>query len=258
MTEENKNNAKQQNETSYYNLKWKSVMLYYEYNSINIQTNSNSFSVSKIIEDAGDSKNILDDKDPSNIDDITSIIKSAKESDLSSLIAKHLGVEKFVYPTCDHSERNIISNNQHTNDELSKFCDQDWGLYSRRDRSKLTHSQIEFLWNKIHKSGSSISEISRQYKLAPSTLYRIQMLSKRSIINLPRKPYRQVAESDKIEFKEKLMEFYSSTSTPFTIPEAKEIISWVSCSKLSNSSIRKIMKTVCNLSYVFANQDQTT
>ena len=131
-------------------------------------------------------------------------------------------------------------------------------IYSRRDRSKLNHAQIEFLWNKIHKSGSSISEISRQYKLAPSTLYRIQMLSKRSIINLPRKPYQQVEESDKIEFKEKLMEFYSSISTSFTIPEAKEIISWVSCSKLSNSSIRKIMKTVCNLSYVFANQDQTT
>ena len=84
--------------------------------------------------------------------------------------------------------------------------------------------QEEFLWNKIHKSGSSISEISRQYKLTPSTIYRIQMLSKRSIINLPRKPYQQVAESDKIEFKEKLMEFYSSASTPFTIPEAKEII----------------------------------
>ena len=70
-------------------------MLYYEYNSINIQTNSNSFSASKIIEDAGDSKTILDDKDPSNIDDITSIIKSAKESDLASLIAKHLGVGKI-------------------------------------------------------------------------------------------------------------------------------------------------------------------
>ena len=76
------------------------------------------------------------------------------------------------------------------------------------------------------------------------------MLSKRSIINLPRKPYRQVAESDKIEFKEKLIEFYSSTSTPFITPEAKEIIGWVCCSKLSNSSIRKIMKTECNLSYV--------
>ena len=34
-------------------------MLYYEYNSINIQTNSNSFSASKIIEDAGDSKTVL-------------------------------------------------------------------------------------------------------------------------------------------------------------------------------------------------------
>ena len=134
MTEENKNNSKHQNAKSYYNLKWKSVMLYYEYNSINIQTNSNSFSASKIIEDAGDSKTILDDKDPSNIDDITSIIKSAKESDLASLIAKHLGVEKFVYPTCDHSERNIISNNHHTNDELSKFCDQDWGLYLFKKR----------------------------------------------------------------------------------------------------------------------------
>ena len=95
MTEEIKNNAKQQNATSYYNLKWKSVMLYYEYNSINIQTNSNSFLASKIIEDAGDSKTILDDKDPSNIDDITSIIKSAKESDLASLIAKHLGVKNL-------------------------------------------------------------------------------------------------------------------------------------------------------------------
>ena len=100
-------------------------MLYYEYNSINVQTNSNSFSTSKIIEDAGDSKTILNDKDPSNIDNITSIIKSAKESDLASLIVKHLDVEKFVYPTCDHSERDQMSDNQHTNNELSKFCDQD-------------------------------------------------------------------------------------------------------------------------------------
>ena len=161
MTEEIKNNAKHQNAISYYNLKWKSVMLYYEYNSINIQTNSNSFSASKILEDAGDSKTILNDINPSNIDDITSITKSAYESDLASLIAKHLGVKKFAYPTIDHSERNQISNNQHINDELSKFCDQDWGLYSRGDISKLTHAQIEFLWNKIHKSGSSISEISR-------------------------------------------------------------------------------------------------
>ena len=78
MTEEIKNNAKQQNATSYYNLKWKRVMLYYEYNSINIQTNFNSFSASKIIEDAGDSETIFNDIDPSNIDDITSMIKSAK------------------------------------------------------------------------------------------------------------------------------------------------------------------------------------
>ena len=67
----------------------------------------------------------MNDKDPSSIDDITSIINSAKESDLASLIAKHLDVENYIYPTCDHSERNQISNNQHTNDELSKFCDQD-------------------------------------------------------------------------------------------------------------------------------------
>ena len=40
----------------------------------NIQTNSNSFSASKILEDAGDSKTILNDINPSNIDDITSII----------------------------------------------------------------------------------------------------------------------------------------------------------------------------------------
>ena len=91
-------------------------MLYYEYNSINIQTYSNSFSASKIIEDAGDSKTILNDIDPSKIDDITLIIKSAKESDLSSLIAKHSGLQNFVYPTCDHSERNQISNNQNIND----------------------------------------------------------------------------------------------------------------------------------------------
>ena len=165
MTEEIKNNAKQQNAESYDNLKWKSVMLYYEYNYINIQTNSNSFSAIKIIEDAEDSKTILDDKDPSNIDDITSIIKSAKVSDIAFLITKHLGVENFVYPTCSNSKRSQISNNQQINDELSKFCDQDWGLYSKRYRSKLTHAQIEFLWNKIHKSGSSISEISWQYKL---------------------------------------------------------------------------------------------
>ena len=87
----------------------------------------------------------MNDKDPSSIDDITSIMKSAKESDLASLIEKYSDVENFIYPTCDHSERNQISNNQHTNGELSKFRDQDWGLYSRRDRSKLTHAQIEFL-----------------------------------------------------------------------------------------------------------------
>ena len=45
------------------------------------------------------------------------------------------------------------------------------------------------------------------------------------------------------------MEFYLSTSTPFTIPKAKELIGWVSCSNLSNSSIRKIAKTECNLLY---------
>ena len=46
------------------------------------------------------------------------------------------------------------------------------------------------------------------------------------------------------------MEFYSSTSTLFTIPEAKEIIYWVCCSNLSKISMRKIMKTKCNLSHV--------
>ena len=98
------------------------------YFTINIETNSNLFSGNKIVEDAEDYKTILDDKDPSNFDDITSIINSAKESHLASLIAKHLGVEKIIYPTYDHSERNQINNNQYTNDELSKFCDQDRGL----------------------------------------------------------------------------------------------------------------------------------
>ena len=67
-----------------------------EFNSIYIQTNSNWFSASKIIEDAGDSKTILDDKAPSNIDDITLIIKSAKRKRFSISYCKVFGCRKIL------------------------------------------------------------------------------------------------------------------------------------------------------------------
>ena len=60
--------------------------------------------------------------------------------------------------------------------------ERDWGLLTRCKGSKLNYSQIMYLWNKISRLDTPASELSKQYMIAPSTLYRIQKLSKKEAI----------------------------------------------------------------------------
>ena len=64
------------------------------------------------------------------------------------------------------------------NDETNRVYEADWGLQTSAKRSKLTQSQIMFLWSKAHKEVIPISELSRLYKLAPSILHKIKKLNK--------------------------------------------------------------------------------
>ena len=161
-------------------------MLYFQDNLIHIQTNSDQLSSKKTPTHIEVPNTFLDDGDSPCIYDIAAMVRTTTENNLKTLIAKRLGVEILPYVPWDCSAESLSINDKNIDHQLSSIYDEDWGLWSRKDRSKLTHEQIQFQWNNIHKSGFSISEISRQYKLAPSTLYKTQKLRKQSMLILPR------------------------------------------------------------------------
>ena len=160
-----------------------------------------------------------------------------------------MSVETVPYEPLDCSAESLVINDKNIDHQLSSIYDEDWGVWSRKDRSKQTHKQIQFLWNKIHKSGFSISEISRQYKLAPSTLYKIQKLRKQSMLNLPRKKFQQTKESEKIEIKRKIMKLIDLLELPSQFQKQKLINREVDAD-IFEAYIKAIMKDECNLSYV--------
>ena len=45
---------------------------------------------------------------------------------------------------------------------MREIYDKDWGLYTREKYSKLTKSQIKFLWKKMNKEGISLIKISKE------------------------------------------------------------------------------------------------
>ena len=69
---------------------------------------------------------------------------------------------------------------------------------------------------------SLISELSKQYKIAPSTLYKIQKLSKKDVIKLPRRSYQCATLNTQNKAKRIIDKFYHSANTPFTVDDIQK------------------------------------
>ena len=79
-----------------------------------------------------------------------------------------------------------------------------------------------YLWNKISRLDTPVSELSKQYKIAPSTLYRIQKLSKKEAIKLPRKPYQCMTENEEKKAERTINKLFNSTNIPFTVEDVQK------------------------------------
>ena len=135
------------------------------------------------------------------------------------------------------------------NDETNRVYEVDWGLQTRAKGSKLTHSQIMFLWNKVNKEGIPISELSRAYKLVPSILHKIKKLSKIEAIKLPRRKFNDVTATEKVKMISSIWKLYLSTNTSFTVSDMQSRLQANTTLHISKDLVLDLMKKDCNLSY---------
>ena len=136
--EESKGNIKQENTASLNLTKWKSIVFYFQDNLVLIQTNSDHLS-SKKTHTHAKFQIPFEWWRSTCIYDIEAMIRTTTENKLKTLITKCLGVETLSYVSVDCSAESLANNDKKIDNQLSRIYDEDWVLWSRKDRSKLTY-----------------------------------------------------------------------------------------------------------------------
>ena len=120
---------------------------------------------------------------------IKAVTENKDKPQIKTIIGQLLGGSaENIFSSVDKSDEESGKDDDSRNDSANNW-DRDQGMLIRCKGAKLNHAQIVFLWDKIFKMNSLINELSKQYKIAPSTLYKIQKLSKKDVIKLPRRSY---------------------------------------------------------------------